>query len=88
MPAIRAKLASDRVVTTDFTAILQRQPGVDATLEKPSGEPERALEEVLSKAGRESVGGTVFDPNQLPVLDGELQYSIADSKVRSWRFGI
>ena len=66
VPEIRAKLASDRVVTKDFTAILQRQQGGDATLEKPSGEPERALEEVLSKAGRESVGGAVFDPNQLP----------------------
>ena len=78
VPAIRAKLASDRVVTTDFTALLQRQQRGDATLEKPSGEPERALEEVLSKAGRESVGGAGFDPNQLPALDAELQYSIAE----------
>ena len=78
VPAIRAKFASDRVVTTDFTALLQRQQRGDATLEKPSGEPERALEEVLSKAGGESVGGTAFDPNQLPALDAELQYSIAE----------
>ena len=78
VPAIRAKFASDRVVTTDFTALLQRQQRGDATLEKPSGEPERALEEVLSKAGGESIGGTAFDPNQLPALDAELQYSIAE----------
>ena len=78
VPAIRAKFASDRVVTTDFTALLQRQQRGDATLEKPSGEPERALEEVLSKAGGESVGGAAFDPNQLPALDAELQYSIAE----------
>ena len=78
VPAIRAKFASDRVVTTDFTALLQRQQRGDATLEKPSGEPKRALEEVLSKAGGESIGGTAFDPNQLPALDAELQYSIAE----------
>jgi uncharacterized protein involved in outer membrane biogenesis len=66
------------VVTTDFTALLQRQQRGDATLEKPSGEPKRALEEVLSKAGGESVGGTAFDSNQLPALDAELQYSIAE----------
>ena len=78
VPAIRAKFASDRVVTTDFTALLQRQQRGDATLEKPSGEPERALEEVLSKAGRESSGGAAFDPTQLPALDAELQYSIAE----------
>ena len=78
VPAIRAKFASDRVVTTDFTALLQRQQRGEATLEKPSGEPERAVEEVLSKAGGESIGGTAFDPNQLPALDAELQYSIAE----------
>ena len=78
VPAIRAKFASDRVVTTDFTALLQRQQRGDATLEKPSGEPDRAVEEVLSKAGGESSGGTAFDPNQLPALDAELQYSIAE----------
>ena len=78
VPAIRAKFASDRVVTTDFTALLQRQQRGNATLEKPSGEPERALEEVLSKAGGESVGGGAFDPNQLPVLEAELQYSITE----------
>ena len=32
----------------------------------------------MSKAGRESIGGTAFDPNQLPALDAELQYSIAE----------
>ena len=32
----------------------------------------------MSKAGRESSGGAAFDPNQLPVLDAELQYSIAE----------
>ena len=78
VPAIRAKLASDRVVTTDFTALAQRQQGVNGTIEKPVGEPERALEETLSKAGQESAGGAVLDPNQLPVLDAELQYSIAE----------
>ena len=78
VPAISAKLASDRVVTTDLTGLLQRQQGVNVTLEKPSGEPERALEEVLAKAGREGVGGAVFDPTQLPLLDAELQYSIAE----------
>ena len=34
MPAIRAKLASDRVVTTDF-ALAQRQQGVNGTIKKP-----------------------------------------------------
>ena len=78
VPAIRAKLASDRVVTTDFTALFDSPQRSDATLEKPSGEPELALEEVWSKAGRESSGGTTFDPSQLPALDAELQYSIAE----------
>ena len=32
----------------------------------------------MSKAGGESVSGTAFDPNQLPALDTELQYSIAE----------
>ena len=32
----------------------------------------------MSKAGQESAGGAVLDPNQLPVLDAELQYSIAE----------
>ena len=76
MPAISAKLASDRVVTTDFTALFQKQQPVN--VEKPSGDPERALEEVLSEAGGESSGGGAFDPNQLPALDAELQYSIAE----------
>ena len=76
MPVIRAKLASDRVVTTDFTALFETQQRVN--VEKPSGDPERTLEEVLSEAGGESVSGTAFDPNQLPALDAELQYSIAE----------
>ena len=76
MPVIRAKFASDRVVTTDFTALFRSARR--ATVEKPSGDPERTLEEVLSEAGGESVSGTAFDPNQLPALDAELQYSIAE----------
>jgi uncharacterized protein involved in outer membrane biogenesis len=78
VPAISAKLASDRVVTTDVTGLLQRQQHGNVTPEKLSGERERALEEAWAKAGQAGVGGTVFDPNQLPALDAELQYSIAE----------
>jgi uncharacterized protein involved in outer membrane biogenesis len=78
VPSIRAKLASDRVVTKDFMALLPGQPAVDVALEKPPDGTERALEEVSSKVGREKVGGTLFDPKQLPALDAELQYSIAE----------
>jgi uncharacterized protein involved in outer membrane biogenesis len=76
VPAIHAQLASDRVVTTDFTALLQRQRQADATLEQPSVDTGGALEKALATAGE--AGGSVFDPNQLPVLDGELQYGIAE----------
>jgi AsmA family protein len=79
VPAIRAKLASDRVVTADFTALLHSQQPPDATREKPSGAPGRAFEEALAKAGQTG-GGSVFDPNRLPVLDGELQYAITELK--------
>ncbi len=75
VPAIRAKLASERVVTTDLTALLQGQQRPDATLEKPSGDTGRALEQALANAGQ---AGSVFDPNRLPDLDGELQYAIAE----------
>ena len=88
VPAISAKLASDRVVTTDFTALLQKQQRVNATPEKPSGEPERALEEVLSKAGQESGGGAGFDPNQLPGSMPSCSIRSPSSKVRSWRCAI
>jgi hypothetical protein len=78
VPAISAKLASDRVVTTNVTGLLQRQQGVNATLGKPFVEPKGGLEEVLAKAGRDGVGGAVFDPNQLPELDAKLQYLITE----------
>jgi uncharacterized protein involved in outer membrane biogenesis len=77
VPAISAKLASDRVVTTDFAALTHGQQRVDGRLEKPSGAPERALDDGLSGVGQQS-GGAGFDPNQLPLLDAELQYSIAE----------
>jgi uncharacterized protein involved in outer membrane biogenesis len=72
VPAIQAKLVSERVVTTDFTALLQTQE----RREQPSGDTGPALEKTLATAGE--AGGSVFDPNQLPVLDGELQYTIAE----------
>jgi AsmA family protein len=76
VPAIRAKLASERVVTTDFAALAPQQQGVDGRPENPS-ESGRALDEMLSKAGQES-GGAGFDPDQLPRLEADLQYSIAE----------
>jgi hypothetical protein len=71
------KLASDLVLTTDFSALLQSRQQPDATLEKPSGDTGRALERALPKAGQAGVRSIFFDPNELPALDGELQYAIA-----------
>ena len=61
MPVIRAKFASDRVVTTDFTALFERQQRVYA-LEKPSGDPERTLEEVCPKPERASAAPPSTQP--------------------------
>ena len=87
VPAIRAKLASDRVVTTDFTALAQRQQGVNGTIEKPlASRNVRSRRRCPSRPG--GAGGAALDPDQLPVLDAELQYSIAELQGPGWRFAI
>ena len=87
VPAIRAKFASDRVVTTDFTALFANA-AARQRLEKPSGEPERRSRKCCPKpAGRAAAAAPSTQTSCLRSMPS-CSIRSPSSKVRTWRCAI